>query len=243
MNELNWVRNSSSWIKLTWKAWMRERSMMEGLLVWTPAMDSRRPRLWKDRLTVREARESLVTKSVGQVSLTQLKPMDFIPFEMTSTGFLLSPSATTASKWDTQLTQASFTLRPSWSRIHRESVWRRPVTGTVLSWSTSSNVEESNAIISIGAERTVKTNVLDHHLPISISYDITWYSTAKQTNMLFTEEIGIGCLYIHVGNLCFCVLFFCHLVMYLPSLSHLSNSFVSHDYFTFWEITYQKILL
>jgi len=122
---------------------------MEGLLVWTPAMDSRRARFWKELLTVREARESLVTKTIGQVSLTQLKPMDFIPFEMTSTGFLLSPSATTASKWDTQFTHASLTLCPSSLTIHRESVWSgRPLTSTMA--------PESNIVV-ISAETKLKT--------------------------------------------------------------------------------------
>ena len=73
---------------------MRGRSMMEGLLAWIPAMDSDSPRLWQDCLTVREASESLVTKKSGQVSLTQLNPMEAIFLEMASMGCLLRPSVT-----------------------------------------------------------------------------------------------------------------------------------------------------
>ena len=205
--------------------------MMEGLLVWTPATDSRRPRLWKERLTLREARESLVAKSVGQVSLTQLKPMDFIPFEIASTGFLLSPSATATSKWDTQFTHASFTLCPPWLRIHRESVWSRPVTAIVWSLSTSSTVvvppEESNAIIIIiGAERIVKTNVLGLHLPISISYYT--FGTAKHTNMsIYTcGEFVFLCTVL----LSSCLLKYFLSERYLPSLSH-QTFFFNNIYF------------
>ena len=91
---------------------MRGRSMMEGLLAWIPAMDSDRPRLWRDCLTVREASESLVTKKSGQVSLTQLNPMEAIFLEMASMGFLLRPSVTMGSRCDIQFTHASFTRSP-----------------------------------------------------------------------------------------------------------------------------------
>jgi len=168
---------------LAWKAWMRERSMMEGLLVWTPATDSRRPSFWKELLTEREARESLIAKRVGQVSLTQLKPMDFISFEIESTGLLLTPSATTTSKCETQFTHASFTLRPSRPTIHRESVWRKPVTASsVISTSfTVAPWRNTVVIIIIGAKKTVKTTTHHPHLlPVSISYE-TLYTTKTLT--------------------------------------------------------------
>jgi len=98
--------------------------MMEGLLAWIPDIDSRRPWLWRDCLTVREPRVSLVTKKTGQVSLTQLNPMDKIRLAIPSKGCLLSPSATMTSRCDTQFTHASFTLCPFSSTIHRESVDR-----------------------------------------------------------------------------------------------------------------------
>ena len=91
---------------------MRGRSMMEGLLAWIPAMDSDSPRLWQVCLTVREASESLVTKKSGQVSLTQLNPMEAIFLEMASMGCLLRPSVTMGSRCDTQFTHASFTRSP-----------------------------------------------------------------------------------------------------------------------------------
>ena len=98
--------------------------MMEGLLAWIPEMVSDRPRLWKDCLTVTEASESLVTKKRGQVSLTQLNPMEAIFLEIASTGCLLRPSVTMASRCETQFTHASFTLCPPSSTIHLELVYR-----------------------------------------------------------------------------------------------------------------------
>lgn len=95
---------------------------MKGLLAWTPAMASASPSRWKDCRTVREFKDSFVAKNSGQVSLTQLNPNDSILFEIASMGCFESPSATTASKCDTQLTHLSFTLCPSSSTIHRESV-------------------------------------------------------------------------------------------------------------------------
>lgn len=81
---------------------------------------------------MREARESLVAKKRGQVSLTQLKPIETIRLEMTSRGCLLSPSANTGSRCETQFRHANFTLCPPSSTIHRESVNRgRAVTGWV----------------------------------------------------------------------------------------------------------------
>lgn len=101
---------------------MRERSIKEGLLAWKPATDSINPSLVNDFLTVKLANDSFVARNSGQVSLTQLKPMDPICFEIRSTGCLLRPSATTASRWEAQFTQASLTRRPVSSTIHRESV-------------------------------------------------------------------------------------------------------------------------
>lgn len=108
---------------LTLKAWSTGRSMMKGLLDWIPAMDSERPRLMKDCLTVREARDSSVTRRIGQVNLTQLNPMDLILFDIKSAGCLLNPSAINGSICATQFTHASFTLSPSSLTIHRESVY------------------------------------------------------------------------------------------------------------------------
>ena len=113
---------------------MRGRSMMEGLLAWIPAIDSNSPRLWKDCLTVREANESLVTKKSGQVSLTQLNPMDTIFLEIASMGCLLRPSATMGSRCDTQFTHASFTRFPPSSTIHLELVYRGRTIVGLLSW-------------------------------------------------------------------------------------------------------------
>ena len=95
---------------------------MNGLLAWIPAMASVRPRRWKDCRTVREFKDSFVAKNSGQVSLTQLNPNPSILFEISSIGCFESPSATTASKCDTQFTHLSFTLSPSPSTIHRVSV-------------------------------------------------------------------------------------------------------------------------
>ena len=97
---------------------MRGRSMMEGLMAWTASMDWRRARFLKEFLTVREAREWLVSKRSGHVSLTQLNPIDLILLEIVSKGCWLKPSATTVSKWDTQFTHASFTLFPFSFTIH-----------------------------------------------------------------------------------------------------------------------------
>ncbi|KAI7997339.1 Proteasome subunit beta type-7-B [Camellia lanceoleosa] len=85
-------------------------------------MESINPRFIKECLTVVLANESLVAKKRGQVSLTQLNPIDIIFFEIESMVFLLSPSATTASRCEAQLTHESFTHRPVSSTIHRESV-------------------------------------------------------------------------------------------------------------------------
>ena len=98
--------------------------MMEGLLAWIPAMDSDSPRLWNDCLTVRLASESFVTKKSGQVSLTQLNPMDTILLAIASMGCLLRPSVTVGSRCDTQFTHASFTRSPPSSTIHLELVYR-----------------------------------------------------------------------------------------------------------------------
>ena len=95
---------------------------MEGLLAWKPARDSSKPSLWKDCLTVREASDWSMAKKSGKVSLTQLNPKDAILLEMRSTGWLLRPSATGASRWDGQFTHASFTRAPSSSTIHLELV-------------------------------------------------------------------------------------------------------------------------
>lgn len=108
--------------------------MMEGLLVWMPAMDSSSPSLWKDCLTVREANESLVTKKSGQVSLTQLNPVDTIRLAITSIGSLLSPSATIGSRCDTQFTHANFTRCPFSSTIQREFVERGRDMAGLASW-------------------------------------------------------------------------------------------------------------
>lgn len=97
---------------------------MEGLLAWKPAMDSASPAFRNDCLTVvLEPNESLVTKNRGQVNLTQLNPQSTIDFEIKSTGCLLNPSATITSRCATQFTQASFTLCPDSSTIHREFVY------------------------------------------------------------------------------------------------------------------------
>lgn len=101
---------------------MSERSRTEGLLAWKPAMASTSPRLCNEFRTVNELSESFVTRKRGQVSRTQLKPIDTIRFEIASTGCLLSPSATIGSRWDTQFTHDSFTLCPVSSTIHREFV-------------------------------------------------------------------------------------------------------------------------
>lgn len=87
-------------------------------MAWTASMDWRRPRFWKEFLTVREAREWLVSKKSGHVSLTQLNPIDLILLEIISKGCWFKPSATTPSKWDTQFTHASFTLFPLSLSIH-----------------------------------------------------------------------------------------------------------------------------
>jgi len=115
--------------------------MMEGLMAWTPFKDWIRPRFWKEFLRVREAIESLVTKKSGHVSLTQLNPMVLILLEISSKGCWLKPSATTASKWDTQLTHASFTLFPLSSTIHRSLVCSgKPFTTTgLVIWSVTPN--------------------------------------------------------------------------------------------------------
>ena len=114
---------------------MRGRSMMAGLLAWIPAMDSDRPRLWRDCLTVREASESLVTKKSGHVSLTQLNPMEAIFLEIASMGCLLRLSVTMGSRCDTQFTHASFTRCPPSSTIHLELVYRgRAMTGLLWVW-------------------------------------------------------------------------------------------------------------
>lgn len=96
--------------------------MMEGLFACKPAIDSTNPRFLKDCLTVIDAKVSLVNKKSGQVSLTQLNPISKIPFEITSTGCLLSPSATTTSRCDTQFTHANFTRWLDSFTTHRESV-------------------------------------------------------------------------------------------------------------------------
>lgn len=99
---------------------MSGRSMREGLLAWKLETASSRPSPRSDCRTVKAARESLVARKSGHVSLTQLKPISPTFLEMASSGCLLSPSATTPSRWATQFTHASFTLRPSSSTIHRE---------------------------------------------------------------------------------------------------------------------------
>lgn len=117
---------------VTWKAFMRERSTMEGLLSWMLEMYWDRPRLWKDCLTVREASERLVANESGHVSLTQLNPMDTILLEIASIGCLLRPSATTGAKCDTQFTHDSFTRCPPSLTIHRELVFSgTAITGLV----------------------------------------------------------------------------------------------------------------
>ncbi|KAG0456058.1 hypothetical protein HPP92_023846 [Vanilla planifolia] len=87
-------------------------------------MDSLRPREKKDCFTVRDARESFVTRKRGHVSLTQLNPMEAMLLEMKSRGCFPSPSATMASRCEAQDTQASFTLCPDSSTTHRELVER-----------------------------------------------------------------------------------------------------------------------
>jgi hypothetical protein len=63
-----------------------------------------------------------VANESGQVSLTQLNPMDTILLEIASMGCLLRPSATTGAKCDTQFTHASFTRCPPSLTIHLELV-------------------------------------------------------------------------------------------------------------------------
>ena len=107
---------------LTSKAFISGRSMIEGLFDWMPVRNPDRPRFSKDCLTERAASESSETKKVGQVSLTQLNPIDTILLEIASMGCLLRPSATTVSKCDGQFTHANFTRCPLSFTIHRESV-------------------------------------------------------------------------------------------------------------------------
>jgi len=138
---------------------MRGRSMMEGLLAWIPDMDWSSPRFCRECLTLIEAKESLVSKRSGQVSLTQLKPMDFIPFEITSRGWWLNPSATEVSKCDAQLTHASFILFPLSFTIHRPSVWSgRAVTVTMES--SSSTITDNVAICGNPQEHPIIFSVL-----------------------------------------------------------------------------------
>lgn len=59
---------------------------------------------------------------VGQVSLTQLKPMAATSPAMEPTGRLLRPSASIVSRCDGQFTHASFTRSPASSTIHRDAV-------------------------------------------------------------------------------------------------------------------------
>ena len=65
--------------------------MMEGLLAWIPEIDSSRPRFWRDCLTVRDPRVSLVTKKTGQVSLAQLNPHGHNPLGDSIHGLLAKP--------------------------------------------------------------------------------------------------------------------------------------------------------
>lgn len=92
------------------------------MLTWIAARDSARPSGWKDCRTVRLARESLVAKKRGQVSLTQLKPMEAIFLEMVSSGCFPRPSASTVSRCDGQFTHANFTRWPDSPTIQRELV-------------------------------------------------------------------------------------------------------------------------
>ena len=129
--------------------------MMEGLLAWIPEIDSSRPRLRRDCLTVRDPRVSLVTRKTGQVSLTQLNPMDTIRLAIASMGCSLSPSATMTSRCDTQFTHASFTLCPFSSTIHRELVDRGRAMTCFCGIITSENATRKEKM-----ERTEKKTIL-----------------------------------------------------------------------------------
>jgi hypothetical protein len=92
--------------------------------------------------------------------------MDRILLEMVSTGCLLRPSTTTASRCVTQFTHASFTRCPASSTIHRELVC---------------SGKAATAGKMIGRDRIERKKKKKHNLPI-LSLLLTLEVLGKQEN-------------------------------------------------------------